>query len=543
MLDSRPSLGACFTYLRLLGAAVAALLLHCCSRCRACAAVRWLALVLFLLALTPCAQPMSRPPGPPAAAKAAEAECYPYILGGRGGILRAGMRCTGPKPTVALALPHLAAYQANFTGVAVVDSCGATPTADTPCLVTVCAGRLVLRHSSATWVPRLPLEGVVCVVKDSTMKVHNSRFSRNLVRPLAVFDQAQLLLNASAVHNNSIKGSGGGLLMAEGARVTISGRSKVHGNNATEDGGGLVARGNAVLTVIGNSSVRDNSAGLSGGGLVAFGGPPLTVSVELSGSSLQGNTARNGPGGGLAVFDKVECELNNNTRMHLNRAATVGGGLFAANNTRVSVWDSNVNHNTAGANGGGVAAFGASVVRVLEGSGVNNNTAAGSGGGIFVCEVAHVGIDGYCSVRGNIARNGSGGGLVVWDRSNVLLLNGSLVADNTAKESGGGLQVVGNARVEVTGSGVIANVADKYGGGLDVLGNATIKLMLESSVYNNTAQLSGGGLHVDGNASVTFDNACRVNNNKAAVGGGLDAGSGARVVFTGDCKVVSNTAR
>jgi parallel beta-helix repeat protein len=91
----------------------------------------------------------------------------------------------------------------------------------------------------------------------------------------------------------------------------------------------------------------------------------------MSGSNVQGNIARNGSGGGLAVFDNVRCELSNNTRVRHNEATTFGGGLFAANNTLVSVVYADVEHNKASDSGGGIGAFGASSVDLMNASNVN----------------------------------------------------------------------------------------------------------------------------------------------------------------------------
>lgn len=126
---------------------------HFCSGTRPCAAAPWLALLAYLLAITPCAAQLGRPPTPAAPAPAAgatgagAAECSLFILGGKGRILRAGMKCTGPQPTIALALPHMTGHMSNLPGVATTSSCykETTDDEDTPlCLVSICAGGLQL---------------------------------------------------------------------------------------------------------------------------------------------------------------------------------------------------------------------------------------------------------------------------------------------------------------------------------------------------------------------------------------------------------------
>jgi hypothetical protein len=202
----------------------------------------------------------------------------------------------------------------------------------------------------------------------------------------------------------------------------------------------------------------------------------------MSGSNVQGNIARNGSGGGLAVFDNVRCELSNNTRVRHNEVTTFGGGLFAANNTLVSVVYADVEHNKAGDSGGGIGAFGASSVDLMNASNVNDNTAGSFGGGVFVRDNARLLLIGKSRVRNNVACNGSGGGLVVWDNADVRVIVDSSVEGNSAKEAGGGLQVCGQASVTINDSSVARNtVVNGSGGGLSVLAVHMLECFLASS--------------------------------------------------------------
>jgi hypothetical protein len=210
---------------------------------------------------------------------------------------------------------HLAAHKTNFSGVDIINSCNGNFINTSSCLMTICAGRHVLRRSTLSLVQGIPgVETVLCVVGDSRLDVHNSVFDRNLARPLAVFSKAHLLLNASTISNNSVKGSGGGMLIEGGANVTMMGRSRVYGNRAVylelcegsgychypegnAYGGGLFARYHAKLTIDGNSSVSGNTAEDDGGGLAVH----HNASVIITGSSsVSGNHARVS-GGGLSA--------------------------------------------------------------------------------------------------------------------------------------------------------------------------------------------------------------------------------------------------
>ena len=273
----------------------------------------------------------------------------------------------------------------------------------------------MLKRSCVSFVRGILLNSIVCVVGNSRVQVHWSRFSQSHVRPLAVFDLPHLLLNGSIVSNNSVHGFSGGIRLEGRANVTITGGSRVQGNNATQDGGGLVARGNAVLTVDGNSSLSGNSAGQFGGGLVAFG----NVNITFTGASIvNDNVARNRSGGGLALWDTVKCVLMVGSRVHGNSAARSGGGLVANNSTHISVLGCSIDHNNAD-NGGGIADWQSARVVLDRNSSVHNNTAGDAGGGIFV--------------QGKF-----GGGVSAGDNVTITLTGSSSVHSNTAGDAGGG---------------------------------------------------------------------------------------------------------
>ena len=333
-----------------------------------------------------------------------------YLLGGEGRILRAGMRCTGPQPTIGLAPAHLAAHKSNFLGVAITSSCVVKNEYIKSCLVTICSGRLVLRNSSVSWVRGLPLDSTVCVVGDSMIEVHNSVFSDNHATALAIFDNARVLVNASTISHNSLDG---GVVFGDDANITITGRSTLHGNIASENGGGLCARGRAVLMVAGNSSVSGNSAYQFGGGVAAFDNVSITMT---GGSSVQGNTAHD-TGGGLAVWGNgVRCTLMGGSRVYGNTAAMYGGGLVVHDGaTTALAGGSSVHENLAGVSGGGIMAL-HSTVAITGGSSVRGNTARVPGGGLGI-DGSRVTISNHSTVSNNLLSEtcvrGVGGGIAV----------------------------------------------------------------------------------------------------------------------------------
>ena len=376
------------------------------------------------------------------------------------------MRCTRPKTTIALPSTYMVGHTANFTGVLITRGCSGSLVNTSSCLVTICAGRVVLRRSSVSWVRGSPsLDSLVCVVGDSRAEVHRSRFSWNQARPLAVFGKSSLLLNASIMDGNSVNGSGGGIFVRDNGNVTVTGKSRVHGNNASLDGGGLFARDHAVLKVDGNSSVSSNSAGHFGGGVATIG----TASVTITGASSVLNNIAGDSGGGLAVV-----------------------------------------HGTA---------------TLTAGSRVQGNTAEKRGGGLHVSS-SHVTITGGSSVQGNRAMNGSGGGLLVV-HARVIISNQSTVLDNRCFSSVGGGIAVGvryddNVRFDTRGVPIYSGVDGS--GDFAVDDDTSCVTFINSTISNNTAVRSaGGGLAVDRKGTVELVDGTVVSHNSAvnSSGGGV----------------------
>ena len=434
----------------------------------------------------------------------------------------------------------------------------------------------MLRGSSVSWVRGIPVRSALCVVGDSRLKFHNSMFSWNHVRPLAVFNQSSLLLNASNITSNSVDAFGGGIFARDDANVTITGNSRVHANNASEDGGGVFAMDNALLWVDGNSTVAGNSA-TSGGGIAAEGNASITLTGS---SSIRGNAApKSGSGGGLAVWDSVNVTLTGDSRVQDNTAFR-GGGLFAMDRTFVScsgciisnntakpgvacakweygpktpdhpncvcdeVWEDAVSRRfgcmlVAGVCGGGIAIEGDASVTLAGGSRVHKNVAEnGTGGGVSMCadfgdtsrergqrtEAEDAVMDGYR-----------------FGQPSVTLTGASSVEANLAVY-GGGMYAVGNARVTLTdGSSVHSNRAVADGGGLLSRGQVRVLLANGSSAHSNTAGGTGGGMQLSG--SLVLVGGSSVHDNTAQFGAGGILGSELRAELTDGSSVHSNTAR
>jgi CSLREA domain-containing protein len=293
------------------------------------------------------------------------------------------------------------------------------------------------------------------------------------------------VLNVSdSIIRRNIAGSGGGILAST---VNLT-RSTVSGNSASQNGGGIVAVSTATLT---HSAVSGNSAGQDGGGIAA-------ERITLTDSTVAGNTAGRFAGG-IATGTDGTVTLAGST-VSGNHAGRDGGGIDAGT---VNLTNSAVSGNSAGGDGGGISAFTAT----LTSSAVSGNSASGVGGGID----AGTATLSRSAVIGNFAS--FGGGIFA---PAAAMLTGSTVSGNHATAGPGG--GIDTTTATLIGSTVSGNSATGAGGGIDAM-TATLT---NSTVSGNSAGGNGGGIiagSVNGGGLTLLN--VTVTENSAHAGGGV----------------------
>ncbi len=213
---------------------------------------------------------------------------------------------------------------------------------------------------------------------------------------------AARLTRSTLSGNSADRGLGGG----SGCAVISSDSTtaKCGGGGAISVTGTVVA--DTILTLDGGTRCENNTAsGVStesspgGGGCILAWGSALVI---LNLSTVSGNVAEGGDGGGLALLEDSTLKLSSSV-VDSNQARTCGGGLFVGPRASAS----------------GTAAGDAAAVTL---TGVNvfttNTASSGDGGAFFTHRVVSFAV-GQTSevlktlVQGNTAPNGRGGGLAV----------------------------------------------------------------------------------------------------------------------------------
>lgn len=284
---------------------------------------------------------------------------------------------------------------------------------------------------------------------------------------LWISEGAKMTVADAEISSNQTDFYGGGIAVEGSTLLLVS--SRVVGNNAVTGGG--LALANSVATVR-NSAIEGNAA-TSGGGIAAFGRSTAT----LTATSVSENAAM-GKGGGIGVerggaLTLVASVVANNSAAGLGPDAG-GGGIFLADQQfeagPTMLINSTVSGNTANDGEGGGVRLWAGGNLVVRNSEISGNTASSGGG--FALEGAGLTLA-ASTVSGNVA-HASGGGIYDIFGAGIIVTS-STISGNSADGGGGGIMAVAaSARLEfvtITDNVSDAN-ADSYvpGGGLYVNG-------------------------------------------------------------------------
>ena len=258
------------------------------------------------------------------------------------------------------------------------------------------------------------------------------------------------------------------------ANIIIDGFTITGGDN--RDGGGLsFSNASAVLK---NSIVEDNY-GYHGGGMQLFAS---TSTID-------------------------NCIFRNNV------ASKSAGGITVVNGSHVTILDSKILDNIAGAvdsiaSGGGVRLGNSTVI--IRGSEISGNHAKFAGGGVFA-------IGEFDSAYGETS-------LTIEDS----LVSGNSVIHDTGYPigAGGGVHIEANVSAFVTNSVIVDNISSGKGGGLNTF-QANFEIVDTLIEYNQALAGTGGGIHGFSEppyASTALVTNSVVRNNVALNAGGISMG-------------------
>lgn len=241
-----------------------------------------------------------------------------------------------------------------------------------------------------------------------------------------------LLVTRSTLASNVAFGYGGGISHGSSGNLTIR-FSRLTANTSTTGNGGAIDSRGETLTIE-NSVIANNRAlGVGngrGGGILAA---PSDKSI-LRRSNVSGNFARN-EGGGLlsrAPLTMARCTVSANTTLDGD-----AGGICQYTSDTLTLTNSTITSNRAGANGGGLKMRQSPSGSLITGCTIAYNTAEANGGGIFLNNGQQVALR-NSTISGNRARD-NGGGVYAQNLLTDLKVQDATIAFNRAGTDGSGV--------------------------------------------------------------------------------------------------------
>jgi hypothetical protein len=209
-------------------------------------------------------------------------------------------------------------------------------------------------------------------------------------------------LDHTWVNGNTAQGAAGGGI-ANGDYVGLGGQSVLAvSHSAVNDNSAPNAGGGGIQNLLGSATVRhsevNDNTSLNGGGISSGnqGSPTGTAELRVSHSEVDGNTATAGPGGGGppiaagGIANGSDAVISHSQVEHNNAPNGIGAGIV--NHGMMEISHSEVNRNLASASG--IIGSGGGILNAqgppgttpaaltIDHSQVNHNSATGDGGGI-----------------------------------------------------------------------------------------------------------------------------------------------------------------
>ena len=363
--------------------------------------------------------------------------------------------------------------------------------------------------------------GGVCLMNDSTLSASSAKVGSD-VSPLG---------------NEAAFGAGMYVMTS-----TVSFEGRVYDNVAANAGAGVYARASTLnLTnayvggIDANQPNQLDSDGHLGAGLYLADGTQATLdNTVVAGNAF--TTEDYAYGGGLYVIGgSVVTMTASSVENHVAPSVTDGrgGGVYVSEST-LTLDDSRVISNTAGAAGGGLRLYNTGALNVRNDSRiVNNHALNGTGGGIASSGVFDVNVT-DATLRSNTAA--AIGGAIYVDGGTLDFTGGWTLRQNQAGGNGGAVAVVGTAEASFRAGAyslVYSNQALGGHGGMLYLGNGTtVRLHAiqghQMTIYANRAGENGGALYADDGGSFDVYGRVSFDRNRADNGGAICLVNGSR---------------
>ncbi|WP_051907745.1 choice-of-anchor Q domain-containing protein [Flavimarina sp. Hel_I_48] len=345
----------------------------------------------------------------------------------------------------------------------------------------------------------------------------------------------------------------GGAVMVAGSELMLDNVtiSNSIANGASGSGGAILVREGAKLTAL-NSSFQNNRANRAGGAIEGDYGDLLGISLtdtDFTGNNAGVAPATAAPGNGGAIHITGAGNITISGGVYKDNIASSEGGALWNGTGIMNIADVQILSNIASGNdadhgGGGVYNNGGTlnISEDTEFAGNIANGISGSGGALL----STAGAVSLTNVRavGNVA-NRAGGAVEIVEGSLDMIMckftNNRFDTNNAAPGNGGALHVSGAATINILGGIYSGNRAARDGGAFWNQAGATMNLkdsviVNQSTASGNMANNGGGGLYNNGGV-VTMENGIQLFFNHASG----SSGSGGGILSNGGTITMENT--
>ena len=411
--------------------------------------------------------------------------------------------------------------EASLSGI----QCSNNTSGNGGCLQASRSTGLVIQRSVLTNNTVTENGGGVDVVDQRSFIIQEVTWTNNVAgqRGGAVSAESSNVTSQASAYRSNRATSGGGFLIEYGSAE--SDRDTFVGNVASAGGGGIAALRTSIAlrnslmmqnsghrgagvdvlssdTIIHNVSFAQNAAHTSRGGGLACHTSNMTVTDSQFDSNAAVNT------GGAIDANLCPNIIGRNLLIRNNRCSQQGGGIGIIDGTDFTLIDSVLHGNSAGTSG---AVHNQNSTIHLIGCSIDSNIAR-SAGGMVVVRNGEIVIEDSL-VTSNHAHSVAG---AIYSESKLLARNVTF-RNNSAVENGGALYGDGSSTSEISDSFIIDSRSRK-GGAILVRGNSSITLD-RTLVRNNMATQSGGGVYIL-DAATTVRNT-DFDENRALTGGSV----------------------
>ncbi len=376
-----------------------------------------------------------------------------------------------------------------------------------------------------------------------TLNVYDGIYTGNFASRAGVFyNYRSMIIEKGVLENNSATTNGGAIYLpsSSGAILHVGGDTKTESaqvifknNTAGTNGGAISSSGTLVLR---NVMLEQNTATNSGGAIYGVG---AYDNISIYDSTLQKNSS--GENGGAISISGTRTSVNvellvYDTLFSENSSTEYGGAVCIGEKSRAYLRDVTFNKNSA-VNGGALYAVGSSPE--LNSVTFTNNTSTTNGGGIYLGEGAKM-VANAITAKENSAKNA---GFLYGITAEMSMYNSS-ICNNTA-DNGSAMRLytsmVANLYNCVINDNTCRSSNTSNAGALFIYTSGTKVTLNQCTLNNNTSSGLGGAILCSGKSLLDmFD--VNATGNTASKGGFMYETAAGTVVTVSGLTVSKNTA-